>query len=181
MVWNHSCLQWKVTFSALLRFDRSVQCKEKKMEFRFFFHLKCIALSMCLRLCVCVCVRRRGGDQWWETEIEEGRFCTGAWKAGYYNNEDGCVYHELCIPFQSFPPHPPPSAPFTLTHLGRSVCVLNLVEWDLILTPQPWCYSSSLGEGVFVSPFFISATRNHPSAFVAKARFRNSAVMGCGE
>lgn len=43
--------------------------------------------------------------------IEEERCCTGAWQTGYYNNEDGCVYHELCIQFQSFPPHLPLSIP----------------------------------------------------------------------
>lgn len=117
--------------------------------------------------------------------MEEERCSTGAWQAGYYNNEDGCVYHELCIPFQSFPPSLPPSMPLfpSQAHLSSSVCVLHLADRDLISTLLPRCYSLSREEGVFgcvCHPLLPPPPEAIPPPFVAKARCSYGGVMGCG-
>lgn len=121
-----------------------------KLESRIFLcpdsiYLKCIAFTMC----------PRERDAEGATDGEEERCCTGAWQVGYYNNEDGCVYHELCIPFQSPPHHTHTHILLllllfhSLAHLSSSACVLQLVDQDIILTLQPRCYSLSCEEGVF--------------------------------
>lgn len=76
-----------------------------KLESRIFvcsdsISWKCMAFTTC----------SRERDAEGAADGEEERCCTGAWQVGYYNNEDGCVYHELCIPFQS--PHTHTSSSF---------------------------------------------------------------------
>ena len=142
-------------------------------------YLKCIACS------VCVCLWRRGSDRWRGTEMEEERCCTGAWQAGYYNNEDGCVYHELCIPFQSLPSFASSlhtSFALWLTWVAPSA---SYIWWTgtssrrsrLAVTA---CLEGKVCFGVCVSTVSASTTRSHPSTFVAKARCSDGGVMGCG-
>lgn len=110
----HGELLWnpydRMYFFAVLRLDcifTWIQRREGLNKTRTFSHWKC-RLNVCVQAC-------QGGIRWWNAKIGEESGCTDAWQAGYYSNEDGCVYHELCISFQSSFPRP---------------CALSILFWD---------------------------------------------------
>lgn len=168
-----------------------------KLEFRIFcalirvfemYCLLCVCLFVCVNACVgvcmhtCTCMRDEKQPMARDRDTERERACTGAWQAGYYNNEDGCVYHELCIPFQSFPPSIPLSLSGSLEWLrlrptsGRPGPHLDAPALLLQLVLRGRC----VWVCGYVSSSSASTTRSHPSTFVAKARCSYGGVMGCG-
>lgn len=148
-----------------------------KLEFRIscalivvyeMFCLPCVFVCVCTRLCGCVCLHTCTRDEKRpmarDRDIGRERGCTGAWQAGYYNNEDGCVYHELCIPFQSFPPSIPLSLSGSLEWLrlrptcGRPGPHLDAPTLLLLLVLRGRC----VWVCGYVSSSPASITQSHP-------------------